>query len=140
MVEGYLDELRVARRLAVNTLDSYSRDLEALQRFATARGVGVDRLSRDELEGFVRELMEGGLSPRSVARHVACVRGFYRFLVRDGQIRRNPADDLHAPRAWPALPKFLSRDEVDLLIEQPDVSTSIGLRTGRSSSCSTRRV
>ena len=128
MVEGYLDELRVARRLAVNTLDSYSRDLEALLHFATASAVGVDRLSRDELEGFVRELMEGGLSPRSVARHVACVRGFYRFLVRDGQIRRNPADDLRAPRAWPALPKFLSRDEVDLLIEQPDVSTSIGLR------------
>jgi len=72
--------------------------------------------------------MEAGLSPRSVARHVACVRGLYRFLGREGQIRGNPADDLHAPRAWPALPKFLSTDEVDRLIMQPDVSTVLGLR------------
>ena len=128
LTEGYLDELRVARRLTPNTLEGYGRDLEALRRYAESHGKRVDRLSRDDLEEFVRGLMESGLSPRSVARHVACVRGLYRFLVREGEIRRNPADDLHAPRAWPALPKCLSRNQVDLLIEQPDVSTSIGLR------------
>lgn len=128
LADSYLDELRVARRLAPNTLESYSRDLEALERFAAAAEKQIDGLSRDDLEAFVRELMEGGLSPRSVARHVACVRGLYRFLVRDGQMRVNPADDLRAPKAWPALPKFLSRDEVDRLIEQPDLSTPLGLR------------
>ena len=72
--------------------------------------------------------MTRGLSPRSVARTVAAVRGFYRFLVLDRRLDRNPADDLRPPRAWPALPKFLSLEEVDALIAQPDVSTPLGLR------------
>ena len=72
--------------------------------------------------------MSAGFSPRSVARLVACTRGFYRFLMLDGHVAVNPANDLRAPRAWPALPKFLSMEEVDRLIEQPDTSTAKGLR------------
>jgi integrase/recombinase XerD len=59
---------------------------------------------------------------------VAAVRGYYRFLVVDGRLPSSPADDLQPPRAWPALPKFLSLEEVDALIEQPDVATPLGLR------------
>jgi integrase/recombinase XerD len=72
--------------------------------------------------------MSSGLSPRSTARAVACVRGFYRFLVLDRRLDDSPADDLRAPRAWPALPRFLSVDEVDLLLAAPAVSTPLGLR------------
>ena len=126
--DSYLDDLRVARRLAANTLDSYGRDLEALLHFADALATPVESLSRADLEAFVRDRMAAGQAPRTVARAVACVRGFYRFLVRDGQISSDPASDLHAPRAWPALPKFLSIEDVDRLIEQPEVSTSLGLR------------
>jgi integrase/recombinase XerD len=72
--------------------------------------------------------MSSGLSPRSVARLVACVRGFYRFVSAERKLALNPADDLRSPRAWPALPKFLSLEEVDRLLEQPDVSTPRGLR------------
>jgi integrase/recombinase XerD len=68
------------------------------------------------------------LSPRSVARRVAALRGFYRFLVLDRRIEHSPADDLRPPRAWPALPKMLSVSEVDALIAQPDVTTPLGLR------------
>ncbi len=128
LADGYLDELRGVRRLAANTLESYARDLAALLRFAAGQKARVDSLSRDDLDAAVHDMMAAGLAPRSVARFVACVRGFYRFLVRDGHLRVNPADDLHAPRAWPALPKFLSVDEVDRLIDQPDVSTPAGLR------------
>jgi integrase/recombinase XerD len=68
------------------------------------------------------------MSPRSVARRVAAIRGFYRFLVLDRRLDRNPADDLRPPRAWAALPKFLSVDEVDRLIAQPDTGTALGVR------------
>ena len=63
-----------------------------------------------------------------MARAVAAVRGFYRFLVLDRRSTSSPADDLRPPRAWPALPKFLSLEEVDALIAQPDVATPLGLR------------
>ena len=126
--DGYLDELRVSRRLSPNTILAYRRDLNQLLAFGESEARAVDDLDRHELEAFVRRLMSSGRSPRSVARTVACVRGFYRFLVLDGHLTSSPADDVRAPRAWPALPKFLSVDEVDRLLEQPDVTTAGGLR------------
>ena len=127
-IDAYLDHLRVERRLARLTIESYSRDLLALSRFAESAGLAVERLSRQDLEAFVRGLMTSGLSPRSTARAVACVRGFYRFMVLDRRLEASPADDLRAPRAWPALPRFLSLDEVDRLLDAPDVTTPRGLR------------
>lgn len=128
LVDAYLTHLRIERRLADNTLESYGRDLQRLGEFAAALERPLQRLDRRDLEGFVDGLMNEGLSPRSVARTVAAVRGFYRFAVLAQHLATNPADDLQAPRAWPALPKFLSVDEVDRLIKQPDVSTPRGLR------------
>ena len=128
MIGAYLDHLRVERRLADHTLESYARDLSALAAFADAAGRQPESLDRASLEEFVRRQMTRGLSPRSVARAVAAVRGFYRFLVVDRRLERNPADDLRPPRAWPALPQFLSLDDVDRLLAQPDVDTPRGLR------------
>ncbi|HEY3381414.1 MAG TPA: site-specific tyrosine recombinase XerD [Vicinamibacterales bacterium] len=128
VIDAFLDHLRVERRLAANTLESYSRDLAALGRYAEETGVPATAFTRQDLEAFVRAMMSAGLSPRSTARTVACVRGFYRFLVLDRRLESSPADDLRAPRAWPALPRFLTEDEVDRLIAAPDVSTPRGLR------------
>ena len=128
MIEAYLEHLRVERRLADHTLDSYSRDLRALAEFAAGQERKVEALDRRDLEAFVRQQRTAGLSPRSVARSIAAVRGFYRFLVLDKQLAESPADDLHPPKAWPALPKSLSLEEVDQLIVQPDVRTPLGLR------------
>jgi integrase/recombinase XerD len=128
LVRSFLDHLGVERRLADHTIESYGRDLRALARFAAETGRGVGSLDRAGLEEFVRRQVSSGLAPRSVARAVAAVRGFYRFLVLDQRIGANPADDLQPPSAWPALPKCLSLDEVDTLIAQPDTSTPKGLR------------
>jgi|TARA_B100002003_G_scaffold250767_1_gene291457 integrase/recombinase XerD len=124
----FLDELRVARRLSPNTIVAYQRDLGRLAGFAEGLDRASDTLERHDLEAFVRQLMTSGLSPRSVARIVACVRGFYRFLVKEGHLPASPADDLRAPRSWPALPRFLSIDEVERLLAQPDVGKPVGLR------------
>lgn len=128
LVDAYLTHLRVERRLADHTLESYSRDLQRLGEFAAVLEKPVQRLDRHDLEGFVDSLMNEGLSPRSVARTVAGVRGFYRFAVLTQHIPANPADDLQAPRAWPALPKLLGVEEVERLITQPDTATPRGLR------------
>src|SRR3954469_4804823 len=128
MIDAYLDHLRVERRLAAHTLESYARDLGALAAYAAGAGRRVESLDRQALEAFVREQRGRGLSPRSVARSVAAVRGFYRFLVLDRHLASSPADDLQPPRAWPALPTFLSIEEVDTLIAQPDVTATLGLR------------
>jgi integrase/recombinase XerD len=127
-IDAYLTHLRVERRLADHTLESYGRDLQRLGAFAAGIQKPVLELRRNELEHFVDSLMTEGLSPRSVARMVAAVRGFYRFATVAQHISSNPADDLQAPRAWPALPKFLGVEDVNKLIAQPDVLTPRGLR------------
>ena len=127
-VRAFLTHLRVERRLAAHTIESYARDLAALVAFGSTSRRSVDRLDRRALESFIREQMTRGLSPRSVAREVAAIRGFYRFLVLERRLEHSPADDLQPPRAWPALPTFLSLEDVDALLAQPDVSTSLGLR------------
>jgi integrase/recombinase XerD len=127
-ITAYLDHLRVARRLAEHTLASYGRDLAILARYAAGRERPLASLDRADLEAAVRERVAGGAAPRSVARYVAAVRGFYRFLLLDRRIERSPADDLRAPRAWPGLPTYLSADEVDRLLGAPDTATPRGLR------------
>jgi integrase/recombinase XerD len=128
VIDRYIAYLRDVRRMSPNTVESYARDLAALANFADKRKSPVEELTRRDLEGFTRALMTQGLSPRSVARTIACVRGFYRFLALERKLEESPAADLRAPRAWPALPKFLALEEVDRLLEQPDVSTPRGLR------------
>jgi len=128
LVDDYVAYLRDVRRMSPNTVESYARDLALLAEFAGKREQSVDVLTRADLETFVRQLMSSGLSPRSVARAVACVRGFYRFVAMERRQESSPADDLRPPRAWAALPKFLSLDDVDKLLAQPDTGTARGLR------------
>ena len=127
-MDEYLAHLRFERRLADLTLESYGRDLNELGTYAAGRDRLPEQLTRRDLEALVRQLMSEGRSPRSVARFVACVRGFYRFLTVHQHLTDNPAIDLQAPRAWKVLPKFLSVDDVDRLLHAPDTRTARGLR------------
>jgi integrase/recombinase XerD len=128
VIDTYLGYLRDVRRLSPNTIESYARDLAGLAAFAEKKGSAVEALERRDLEAYARTLMAGGLSPRSVARAIACVRGYYKFLLAEKTIASDPAEDFRAPRAWPALPKYLGLEDVDKLLAQPDASSPRGLR------------
>jgi len=127
-VVNYLRHLEVERRVASNTLEAYRRDLARLSAFAEESGRALPDLSRADLEGFIRVSMSSGLSPTSAGRLVAAVRGFYRFLRLSGGVTANPAEDLHAPRAFVGLPRSLALEDVDRLLAAPDVTTARGLR------------
>jgi integrase/recombinase XerD len=128
VIDTYLGYLRDVRRMSPNTVESYARDLASLAGFADRKGKPLEALARADLEAFARQLMADGLSPRSVARTIACVRGFYKFLLVEKAISADPAEDFRAPRAWPALPKYLGLEDVDKLLAQPDTATPRGLR------------
>jgi len=127
-IAAYLRHLEVERRLSPHTLHGYGRDLNRLRAFADTRGRDVTALDRADLEALVRDAMASGLSPTSAGRLVAAVRGLYRYLRRRGDLTENPAGDLHAPRAFVSLPRFLSGADVEALIGAPDTSTPAGLR------------
>jgi len=128
LVDAYLTHLTAERRLATNSVESYARDLALLAEYSAGADTEIAALTLAQLEEFVRAMMTEGKSPRSVARAVACYRGFFRFLVIDGRLPASPAEDLRPPRAWKVLPRYLSVEDVDTLLAQPDVSIPRGLR------------
>jgi len=120
--------LRVEKGLSSNTLFGYRRDLEKLESFARGCGVGIQNLCRGQICDWVKSLSESGLSPRSIARAVSSVRGFYNFLLRDGFIKEDPTSELLSLKLPRNLPAFLSEDELDDLLDGPDLGTALGLR------------
>jgi integrase/recombinase XerD len=124
----YLSYLRVERGLAKNSIESYERDLAKLKNWADGASLEILELTRKNLRGFIADLSRENLSANSVQRITSAVRGFYKFLMIDGHLRKNPAEDLAAPQKGFYLPKFLNREEIERLLAAPDVSLEIGLR------------
>jgi integrase/recombinase XerD len=124
----YLDHLHAERGLSLNTIAAYTRDLERLGVHAHAHGKGTPALDSADLAEFIAGLGATGLGPRSAARVVHAVRGFYRFLVREGRIDGDPMENLKAPRAFRGLPRYLTPGQVEALLAAPDTSTPLGIR------------
>ena len=112
-----------------NTVDGYRNDLSRLGG-ALARKGGRDLLAAlpADLSAHMRDLQRQGLSPRSSARALSAIRGFYEHLVTAGERKDNPAVNLLPPKLWKPLPKVLSEDEVEALLAAPDVGAPLGLR------------
>ncbi|HVR71398.1 MAG TPA: site-specific tyrosine recombinase XerD [Vicinamibacteria bacterium] len=128
LLHEYLDHLRVERGLSPHTLVAYGHDLRRLGAFARERRRALVALRQSDLAEFIGTLREAGLAARSVARSVHAVRGFYRFCVREGRLPADPMENLKAPRAFKALPRFLSPAQVEALLAAPDVATPLGVR------------
>jgi integrase/recombinase XerD len=127
-LRAWLDHLRVERGLAENTLTAYEGDLRELSAHADARGRTLLDLAQADLAEFVASLRERGLGPRSQARHLFSARAFYRFALREGLVARDPTENLRPPKAFRALPRYLTSAQVEALLAAPDVSGPVGLR------------
>lgn len=127
-IEAYLRHLELERRVSPHTVASYRRDLRLLAEYAAGVEREVTALDRPALEAFLRGLMAEGRAPRSVARLVACLRGFYAHAAASRPGMDSPAAELVSPRAWQVLPTFLTPEEVDALLAAPDVTTPRGIR------------
>ena len=128
LVREFLSYIQVEKGLATNTLQSYARDLAGLQSWAQKKGKQVETLERKDLREWIARMSRDGLAPSSVSRAVSAARGFFRFLMLDGHIKRHPAEDLHTPQRVSRLPKFLSEEEMERLLFAPDIKTDVGVR------------
>jgi len=120
--------LRVEKGLSANTVAAYTQDLKKMLRHSAALGLEVEQFTQDEVAGWMEELLSRGLSPRSAGRALNAARSFFRFLQGDRIISSDPTEHLETPRALKPLPRFLTRDEVEKLLNAPDSSTPIGNR------------
>jgi integrase/recombinase XerD len=127
-VAEYLGALQTERGASRNTLAAYRRDLDDFLGFCRARRLAPLALAADDVVGWLERLRARGLAPASVARRLSAVRGFYRHLLRDGAVRRDPTEHLDAPRIHRPLPRALSREATIALVEAPDTTRPAGLR------------
>ena len=128
-IDRYLTHLKVERHLSINTLGSYAHDLKRFANFVTAKDVDDPRLIKEEhLLSFLVLLHKEKIGSRSVARYLSALRGLFRFLVNEKVLSDNPVAKVESPARWQKLPKFLTLEEVDSLIAQPDKKTALGLR------------
>jgi integrase/recombinase XerD len=128
LVKEFLNYLRVERGLAKNSLESYERDLKNLQAWADENTLELLTLSRTDLRKWQTAQAQKGLSPTSIGRMIAAVRGFYKFLMLDGHIKKSPAEDLTAPQKAFYLPRFLTESEIEKLFSVPDTDVETGIR------------
>ena len=125
-LEQFLVYVRIERGLSGNTLSAYRRDIALYLEHLGSLSVTSARPS--DVSDFLRFLYSRGLKPRSAARALAAVRGLYRFLLLEKAMNQNPTAVVETPRAFARLPHFLSTDDVDRLLETPDLSDPVGIR------------
>lgn len=128
LIREYLRYCRVEKGLAANSIESYGTDLQRLSAWASKNGLDLLTIDRKDLREWLIDLGGEQLSENSRRRIISAVRGFYKFLMFDGHVTKNPAEDLVAPQKSVYLPRFLNRHEIETLLAKPDTSTESGLR------------
>ena len=125
------DYLLVEQGVSVNTRAAYCRDLHLMQ-----KAVGLDdkdfegllHLSKLQLRDYLARLKAEGRKPATLARKLAAIKAFYSFLVNEGYLEQNPAESLEASTKSQRLPKFLSIQEMEAILDQPNLGTLTGYR------------
>ncbi len=126
--QAFLEYISVEKGLSVNTIQAYSRDLNKLFLFFRKEKISWKSARELDLVEFIHHMSRSGLSARSLARLISSLKSFYRFLILDGVLKKNPAVNLTSPKSWFSLPKFLTVKEVESLLCQPNEDEDHGIR------------
>ncbi|NCF18719.1 MAG: site-specific tyrosine recombinase XerD [Haliea sp.] len=128
-IERYIDAMWMEKGLSDNTLSSYRRDLRQFNDWlGKNKRSSVVQADRGELQAYLGARLEQGQSQRSTARFMSCVRGFYHYLLREGRITVDPTLDIDSPKLGRPLPKSLSEQDVERLLQAPDLEVALEFR------------
>jgi integrase/recombinase XerD len=127
-VGRFLDAMWMERGLSANTLAAYRADLVALTRWLASRNVPTELTSRADLLAFIAYRVDAGARPRSTARQLSSFRRFFRHMLREGVLKEDPTAQIAMPKIGRSLPKSLSEEEVESLLNAPVVADPLGSR------------
>jgi integrase/recombinase XerD len=128
IIASFLTHVRVEKGLSSNTVAAYRHDLLKFDAFARKRKLGLEAVSRDDLVDFLAGLYRQKLESKTVARHLVTLRNFFRFAQIQELIPEDPSVTLESPKIRRNLPGYLRLEEVERLLNQPNVKLPIGLR------------
>lgn len=124
-----MEYLTVELGLSANTRQAYERDLRLFcKTLGFKNSDALVNVNREQITGYMTQLKEKGLAAATIARKLAAIKAFYRFMTAEGYMDANPAEVVEAGTKGIKLPRVLSEDEVVRLLSQPDITTSEGFR------------
>lgn len=135
-IRAFMTFLTVERQASPETIRNYHSDLRQLTAFLTQaqptpqmqRSLPLDDITTDSLRAYLHWLDRKGEKASSLARKLACLRSFYRFHVREGTVVKNPAEGIRSPKLPKNLPRVLTKDDANVLMEFPEGNTALPLR------------
>ena len=129
LIDTFLDYLSVERGLSSNTISAYRGDLNAYLDFMSGNHIeALSKISREDITGFMLNQKDRSIAVNSVARRLAAIRMFHRFLTREKILKSDPTNLIDSPRLWKKIPDTLTLNEVESLIAQPDIRDNQGIR------------
>jgi integrase/recombinase XerD len=128
-IHVFLSYLRVEKGLAQNTILAYGRDLKRFAEFLGKRQkTQIESVNREDIVDFLASLYKEKLDSRSVARYLVSLRGLYKFAMMEELVTTDPTENLESPKVRSSLPTYLRVEEIDKLLQAPDLATPSGLR------------
>ena len=127
-IDKYTVYLRLEKGLSPHTIEAYLDDLNKLIQFITNEGLHILRITYSDLQQFVAQLNDLGISSRSQARIISGIKSFYKFLQIEDYLRIDPTELLESPKIGTKLPEVLSVDEINRILDAVDLSTPTGQR------------
>ncbi len=128
LVDRFLDAIWMERGLSQNTLGAYRADLMTLGRGLATKNKSIEQATKADLLDFIADRVESGAKPRSTARQLSSFRRFFRYIMREGLRDTDPTADIEMPRIGRSLPKTLTEEEVDALLNAPNTDEPLGHR------------
>ncbi len=131
MLREYMTHLRVEKGLRPLSCEAYLHDLEIFAEYLEGGGDNGDGektflvAQQADVSGFLQHLREHGVQSRSIARKLSCLRGFYRWLLTDKRVSRDPTVNIQSPASWKVLPKSLAEGEVTEMLERSAAATRV---------------
>lgn len=129
-IKGFKVYLKLERSLAAQSIEAYERDVFKLTQFLGFKELNVqpEQVTLDTLREFLRWISELGMTPTSQARILSGIKAFYKYLVMEDLVKKNPAELLDAPKTSRKLPEVLDVHEIDAMVAAIDLSKPEGMR------------
>lgn len=128
VIDAFLDAVWMERGLSENTLSSYRRDLMHFNQWLSAQSTTILAVRKSDIEAYLGDRLQRKISARSTARLLSCLRGFYQYQLRESRINLDPTLGIDSPKMGRPLPKSLSEQDVEALLDAPDGDNALELR------------
>ena len=118
-IKQFLEFLQNEKKLSMNTLQSYSRDINQYQNYLDTNRINYVKVDNEQVTQYLNYLQEIGKKTSTISRNLASIRSFYQYLIRIKKIKHDPTENIQSPKVEKRVPSVLTSQEIELLLDQP---------------------